>query len=136
MGILPGIPLLLIHRHMLRNGNLLPGSTLLRLHLTAAPALDHKNTLTQRLLIFIKIHQIIDRSPECRLMLLGQLSAKSHPAVAKRLSELTKSPYKPVRCLIQNNSPGFTGKLLQDRFSFFLIRRKKSLESKTPGMQA
>ena len=69
-------------------------------------------------------------------MLLGQLSAKSHPAVAKRLSELTKSPYKPVRCLIQDNSPGFTGKLLQDRFSFFLIRRKKSLESKTPGMQA
>ena len=43
---------------------------------------------------------------------------------------------KKAERFFKDNSPGFTGKLLQDRFSFFLIRRKKSLESKTPGMQA
>ena len=120
---------------MLRNGNLLPGSTLLRFHFTAASALDHKDTLTQWLLIFIKIHQIIDCRPKRRLMFLGQLPAKSHPAVTKCLSELAKGPYKPVRRLIQDNSPRLAGKLFQNRFSLFLIRRKKRLEGKTPGMQ-
>ena len=68
-------------------------------------------------------------------MLLCQLPAKSHPAVTKYLPELAKSPYKPVRRLIQDNSPRFAGKLFQNRFPLFLISRKKSLESKTPRMQ-
>ena len=134
-GVFSGIPLLLIHGHMLRNGNLFPGSTFLRFHFTAAPALDHKNTLSQRLLIFIKINEIINGCTKRCFVFFCQFPAKSHTAVAKCLPELAKRPYKPVRSFIEDYSSRFIGKLLQDDFSLFLICRKKSFESEPSGVQ-